>query len=370
MDRDELLARVDLEALLDSLSGAPADGRRRWHCPERSHPDVHPSVSVRVGTDGVQRWRCWSGGHGGTAIDAVIAAQGSDARAAIEWLADHYADLPATSRPSPPAVAEPGHPAVEVELFVERAARLLWTPAGAPQRDWLARRGLGEAVLRANLVGADPGRRVLPRPRGLPRGWPAVVYPSLDPDGHVTYLQARYLEPPPGRSKYDNPSAQLAANPRLTWTRPIGTVRADLVVVCEGTADALIAAQAGIRSVGVHGAASADRLVADAIATARNADPTLTRAQVAICFDADQSGRRGAARLTDLLSERGVPAILVFPPDGLDLTAWAAADPAWAAAFPQSAAIAEEISGRMATPAAFGPVDRGGNAAMSIGLEW
>ena len=75
-DRDELLARIDLRALLDELSGpATGPGRTaRWHCPAVDHDDVHPSVTVRPDRRGIDRWRCWSGGHGGTAIDAIQVA--------------------------------------------------------------------------------------------------------------------------------------------------------------------------------------------------------------------------------------------------------------------------------------------------------
>ncbi len=366
IDRDEVLVRVDLEVLLDTLSGA-ADGRRRWHCPERAHPDVHPSVSVRIGPDGLQRWRCWSGGHGGTAIDAVIAAHGGDARSALAWLAEHHTNLLVIERPPPPPLAPPGCPAAEVGLFVERAARLLWTPAGAPQRAWLRGRGLGEAVLRANLVGADPGRRILPRPHGLPRGWPAVVYPSLDPAGRVVYLQARYLEPPPGRGKYDNPSAQLAANPRLTWTRPVGARRRQgLLVVCEGAADALVAAQAGLRAVGILGATYPDHRLADTLLAAQRADPALRDARVVICFDADDPGRRGAAQLTSLLNPRGVSPVVVEPPDGLDLTGWAAEAPRWTTSLPHAVDAPPTIVTRRAPPGP--PLPQ--RAATSLGIEW
>ena len=74
IDRNELLRSIALERVLDSLSG-PAERNRRWHCPDLQHPDHHPSVTVTTGHDGIQRWRCWSGGHHGTAIDAVMAAQ-------------------------------------------------------------------------------------------------------------------------------------------------------------------------------------------------------------------------------------------------------------------------------------------------------
>ena len=98
--------------------------------------------------------------------------------------------------------------------YVQRAERLLWTAGrhGAARRGW-PRVVWDEEVLRRNRVGADPGRRFLPRPKGLPGGWPAVVYPSLSPGGSVTYLQARYLDPPAGRYKYDNPARSWPPTP-------------------------------------------------------------------------------------------------------------------------------------------------------------
>lgn len=332
VDRDDVLARVDLEQLLDHLTG-PADQRRRWHCPERDHPDEHPSVTVRVNADGTQRWRCWSGDHGGTAIDAVIAAHGSDVATALRWLAAHHTNLPAIDRPPTAPVATPGHPDPALAVYVERAARLLWTPAGAAQRDWLHERGLEADVLRANRVGADPGRRHLPRPRGMPGGWPAVIYPALDAAGGVTYLQARYLHPPANRSKYDNPSARLAANPRLAWTVPTHPPqRGGGLVVCEGVCDALVATQDGFRSVAVLGAAYPDGRVADGITATVNADPTLRDGTIDVCFDNDAAGRAGATRLVELLADRHLAATAVTPPDGLDVTEWALHDRMWSTA--------------------------------------
>ena len=90
--------------------GGAGDGDGRWHCPDRDHPDEHPSVTMQVDGDGVQRWRCWSGGHGGTAIDAVMAAHHVDAGGAIRWLAERYTNLPITDRPPPTPPAALGHP--------------------------------------------------------------------------------------------------------------------------------------------------------------------------------------------------------------------------------------------------------------------
>ena len=59
IDRDDLLARVNLTDVPDALTPGDGDGRRRaWRCPEPSHPDEHPSVKVFTDRRGVERWRC------------------------------------------------------------------------------------------------------------------------------------------------------------------------------------------------------------------------------------------------------------------------------------------------------------------------
>ena len=346
VDRGELLARVDLGGLLDHLSG-PADRTGRWSCPDRDHPDEHPSVTVRVDHTGTARWRCWSGGHSGTAIDAVIAAQGCDVGTAIRWLADRYGNLPRQPVRPAAAPARVGAPDRVVVDYVCRAEQLLWTTAGKPQRDWLAARGLEEPVLRANRVGADPGRRFLPRPNGLPCGWPAVIYPALASSGEITYLQARYLTPPERRSKFDNPAARLAANPRITCTVPTGPARPGTLVVCEGTGDALVAAQAGYRSVGVLGAAYPDAAVANTITTIAAANNTT---HLVVCFDNDPAGMAGATRLCELLDLRHLTAIPVTPPTGMDLTNWAATDHTWADALTETTPAPKPNPVSAATP--------------------
>jgi hypothetical protein len=328
VDRDDLLRRIDLEALLDALSGDGISRGGRWRCPDRDHPDYHPSVSVTVGGDGIQRWRCWSGGHGGTAIDAVVACQRVTVGEAMRWLADRYGSWPTVDRTAPPP-PRPGEPGREVVEYVQRAERLLWSPCGEPQRRWLDARGLGEDVLRQNRVGADPGRRYLPRPRGFPAGWPAVVYPALSPGGTVTYFQARYLDPPRGRDKYDNPARVHATNPRVAWLHAPGQATPGVLVVTEGVGDGLVAAQAGLPAVAVLGSQYPDARVADAIAATMDRSALLREATAVVCFDGDEAGRAGGDRLARLLDERRVRHRLVTPPEGLDLTGWAATDPGW-----------------------------------------
>lgn len=107
--------------------------RRRWRCPDPSHPDeTHPSVTVSHDRFGIERWRCWSGRHGRTAIDAPLMRM----------------------RPV-------GKPSREVIEYVERCEKLLRTCAGADIRSWLLERGLDDEVLTANRVGPKSSNGLL-----------------------------------------------------------------------------------------------------------------------------------------------------------------------------------------------------------------
>jgi hypothetical protein len=185
-------------------------------------------------------------------------------------------------------------------------------------REWLDHRGLTEAVLRLNHVGADPGR-TLARTRGLPRGdGIAAVFPALDREGEVTYVQTRYLHPDNGR-KYDNPASHLATNPRLAWPTPVGDTATGLLVVCEGIPDALTAAQHGHRSVALLGAQSLDDRTVATIADVA----TETRRRLVAVPDHDPAGHAWATRLHNALVERGIDLQVTVPPEpGMDLNTW------------------------------------------------
>jgi hypothetical protein len=331
-DRNEVLGRTDLGELADQLVG-PHKGRgsgATWPCPDPGHGNQTgktPPVSIFRTGYGDERWRCHSCGAGGTAIDLVMTTQGVRFPEAIELLA-RRAGVAAVDRPMAalrtariqrPEPAAPARPSPEVERFVAAAEGYLWSEKGRPMQRWLAERGLGEEVLRANRVGADPGPTGLDRARGLPRGGPAVVLPVLGPDGQAAYLQSRYLSP--RRHKYDNPSAALAgALPRVAEVRlPRPADDPGLVVVSEGIPDALVAAQAGYRAVAVLGAGVPDERAAAALV---GRFPT---ERLVVAFDADAAGQAGAERLAELLSERGAGqrvARLEVPVSAGDLNGW------------------------------------------------
>jgi hypothetical protein len=293
-------------------------------------------VSLFTDRAGHQRWRCWSGDdtHRGDAVDLVIAVRHCSRRDAIEWLADRLAiqpDQPAPARRLSPTPAPPmasSDPDRAVVRYVEMCERILWTVGGTPVRRWLAARGLEEPLLRANRVGADPGRRLLPRCRGLPPGSTiAAVFPALDQTGAVRYLQSRGLNPNNG-PKYLNPAAELAANPRLAWAVTAQSPRPGLLVICEGIPDSLTAAQAGYRAVAVLGSHAPDAAVAAELARRAHRD----RYRLVAVPDNDEAGHAWGRRLQRLLGEHGAALTVTTPPlSGADLNDWSRHDPNWTA---------------------------------------
>ena len=332
IDRDELLSRTDLRALLDELSAMPPGNHKpsaRWACIDADHADTHPSVTVFAGADGTERWRCHSGGHGGTAIDAVMRHFRLPAGDAAEMLARRagmlgVAPLAPVRPKAVPAAPAPTALDPDAVRYVEACERLLWTPAGEPVRDWLHQRGFTDDTLRLNRVGADPGPKRLWRAKGLPWHGVGAVFPALDHAGEISYLQTRYLNPGE-RSKYDNPPAAMGTNPRVAWLRPKNDRHPGVLVVSEGIPDGLALSELGYASAAVLGATYPDERVADSITTGR-ADR-----QVIIAFDGDRAGVEGAQHLAALLDARGVPAVQVKLPTGRDLNSMLVDDPQWIA---------------------------------------
>lgn len=330
-----MLARTDLAQLLDELA-TPATRSirgRRWHCPMPDHDDQRASVTMHTDHRGHERWRCWSGDntHRGDAIDLIVATQRVNRADAIAWLANRAGMIP--DQPLPPARRKPqrSRPSVvpldpSVVRYVHACEKILWGHTGAPVRDWLHARGFDDDLLRANHVGADPGRAMMSRQRGLPHGHSlAATFPALDSEGNVQYVQARYLEPI-GSDKYDNPAGSLGSNPRLAWTRtPDGRTTAGVLLVTEGIPDALTAAGAGYAAVGILGSQAPDEGVADALFS----HSMRTGRELIAVNDADQAGRSWGGRLRDLLATCSLQLRTVEPPEGLDLNSWAGSSGDW-----------------------------------------
>ena len=308
-DRDALLAAVDLRQLADQLLGPHAGTARSptWRCPNPHHSQTGrtPPVSVFTSRRGEQRWRCHGCGEGGTAIDLVLHARGGSIREALGYLAvkvghnDIGADgHPRARRPAPVARQRLGcRDSAGLQRYVDECATRLWQPSGRAIRRWLTdTRGIPADVLQANQIGADLGPQAQPRPDGMPKATGAVL-PAIS-RGRAVYAQIRVPYPRGDGPRYLNPTADLAANPRLARVRPANCQRQE-VIVTEGTIDALSAAAGGYRSVALLSATYGDEAVALALAG-------LPRPLV-LALDADDAGRAGNERLAALLEARQRP---------------------------------------------------------------
>jgi DNA primase len=319
IDRDDLLRRTDLAALLDDLSPGPSTrlGKTaRWRCIDPSHQDHNPSVTMFTDHRGIQRWKCWSGGHNGTAIDAILTAKRSTITEALADLEQRAGDLNRTARPraAAPVRSEPVELDPAVLEYVEACQRILWKPAGRQVLDYLVtERGLDPAVLEANHVGADLGPDVMRRRKGLPRGGLAAVLPTHAVDGQITYAQARYLNPNGGQPKYDNPAGRLGTNPRIGWVISPAVRSASVLVVCEGVIDALSTTGAGFASVALLSATYADQQVARSIS-----DEAGNR-RVLLGLDNDEAGRTASQLLADAFDALNCRHEILEMPEGRDL---------------------------------------------------
>jgi DNA primase len=304
-DRDAILARVDLEALADEVLGPrPRPFIRMWPCPNPDHSQTGktPPLSVFAARSGHQRWHCHGCGDGGTAIDLLLATRHAyDVRDALDWLAHrtgltpeappdgrHRALRPITvarSAPEPPRSVDP-QVVDQLDEYAVACAEHLRSPAGRAVLAWLTeRRAIPPDVIDAAGLGADPGPRHLPRPDGVPRVFPAVVFP-VRRGGHVVYTVSRHLRPV--ASRWWNTAERLAPNPRLAFYQPPGHP-AGGIVVAEGPLDALSALAAGYRAAAILGAGTITPAIADQLVA--------TGQRLLLALDNDPEGRRAHNRL-------------------------------------------------------------------------
>lgn len=310
----DVLDRTDLASVLTELSGEPVHTGRlpRWHCCAADHPDEHPSVTIFRARDGIERWKCWSGGHGGTAIDAVIAARQVSTGEAIRTL-ETRAGITPTVDTAVPATAT-HQPAVglsdAVHAHAAECAARLWTPAGRTALEWLHDRGLPDDVLRANLVGYDPGPRTLPRPAGIPRH-EGITYPSFNASGEMIYVQTRTLDPR-APCKFLNPAATHGMAPALSYPRGARSAAGPMLVT-EGIPDGLVAIAAGYRTATLISASAATAAVAAQLATRAGSQGVI------LALDNDPAGRNAQRLLHHHLGGH-TPVRVLRLPDGADLT--------------------------------------------------
>ncbi len=308
-------------------------GRYTGLCPFHDEKTPSFSVSAERGT-----YHCFGCGVGGDAISFVRETEGLDFVGAIEWLADRFRVPLEYEEASPHADAERRRRDRLFALLEQAAAyyeRLLWEGEdGAPAREYLASRSLGEEVCRAFRLGLSPAGETLARKaaekgytredlgragllsrRGSDYFQRRLMFPLADARGRVVGFQARKLhDDDPLRGKYVNsPESELFRKSHLLYglglARP-AISRQDRAIVVEGNTDVIALRQAGLEPVVASmGTALTERQLAELA--------KLTR-RVYLCFDGDAAGEDATLRGMELALRHGLDVRVVALPKGSD----------------------------------------------------
>jgi len=322
LDRDEILASIDLRDLATHLVGAPKQtgATQMWPSPVPGHSQTGktPPMSIKDYPDGAQRWHCFATGENGTAIDLVMTAKNVCFKDALTYLADrsptqtirHHRPHPATQ-----TVRVVGQPAPKLLNWINQCQHAL-TPTTSAWRYLTDQRGITPETIKANKLGYNTNRHKTDD--GLPKA-EGVVLPVFDPDGAIIYAQVRTLNWPD--VKYVSIASNVAANPSISWHNTPTASNQQTLIITEGIPDALAANQAGFDAVAFLGTGTAKQHTAAQQIITHAAHKTAV-----VCFDSDQDGRNTACHLAlTLAADMNVRNIT--PPVGHDLETWLQTNP-------------------------------------------
>ena len=330
----EVVERTDLVALIGRHVQLKKAGRSyAGLCP--FHGERTPSFYV---TPERRSYKCFGCGKGGDAIRFLMEYEGKDFVSAVRELAQQ-AGVPLVFDPE------------EDKRLQERRALLwacdvaarffeatLWSEAGGPGREHLARRGVSEKTAREARLGYAPFtwqalRDILQR-EGVPldvgvaagllgfkepdryydtfRG--RLMVPIRDPEGRVIAFGGRVIEGDDSRKYINSRETPLYTKSRVLYgldTAREAVRRGGSVTLVEGYFDAIALREAGI----------ADAVALCSTVLTPEHMKLLERLEVRrvdVLLDGDEAGRRGAVKLAGPLLGAGVSTRVVALPDGHD----------------------------------------------------
>jgi DNA primase len=324
----DMVEVVSLRTPLRRSSGSRYTGR----CP--FHEEKTPSFSVNP-VD--KLYYCFGCGKGGDVISFVRETENLDFVGAVEWLAERFR-VPIEVEEASPRVEAERRKRERLYAVLDQTAsyfeRLLWEgDAGAPVREYLAGRGLGEDVAKEFRLGLAPGKGLAEKARergftpdelkaaGLAttRGtdyFPRrLTFPLADARGRVVGFQARKLrDDDPLRGKYVNsPEGDLFHKGSILYGLHLAKSaigKQDFAAVVEGNTDVIALRQVGFEPVVASmGTALTERQLREL--------GRLTK-RLFLCFDADAAGQEATLRGMELAAGRGFDVKVVTLPPGQD----------------------------------------------------
>ncbi len=302
-------------------------------CPFHQERTPSFTVSPARGT-----FKCFGCGEGGDAITFVMKMENIDFVDAIELLARRFGVELEYEESSPEQDRKRARDE-RLRALLERAAefygRVLWdAETGAPAREYLASRGLGEEVCREFRLGYAPGGGQLTgrarqegyspeellavglaNRRGNDYFQRRIVFPLADARGRVRGFQARKLhDDDPLQAKYVNsPEGELFRKGDLLYgldTARMQIAKEDRAVVVEGNTDVLALRQAGFAPVVAS--------MGTALTEAQLRELARLTKRLFLCFDSDAAGQDATLRGMELAVRDGFAVRVVPLPQGTD----------------------------------------------------
>jgi DNA primase len=337
----ESLERVKGAADIVEVISAHTDLRRagaRWTglCP--FHDERTPSFSVDAQD---KLYHCFGCGVGGDVIKFVEEKDGLGFAEAVELLADRYGVELEREQEDPRAEAQRQHRR-RLQQLLERSAsyyaNYLWESKEAGKaREYLAARGLSEAVLKDFGVGFAPsawdkilvaGQRAgftVDELRGVglvqkgrqggeyDRFRSRIMFPIRDARGRALGFGGRAMRPDQGAKYVNTAETDFFHKSKILYglDRARGAMtKANKAVVVEGYTDVLALHQAGLEgSVGVMGTA----ITPDQVATLSGVVD-----EVVLALDADSAGQAAMLRAQRVAGDRRMRLRVASMPEGVD----------------------------------------------------
>jgi DNA primase len=331
---NEVKAAADMVELVSARTALrKVGGRYTGRCP--FHEERTPSFSVNAAD---KLYYCFGCGARGDVITFVRETEQLDFNEAVEWLAERFGVKIEHEESSPAAERERarrGRLIELLELATTYYERHLWeTKAGAPVREYLASRNLGEAVCKEFRLGLSPGGSSLV-PKARQKGFTPeeiaaaglanrrgkdyftfrLMFPLADARGRVLGYSARKLrEDDPLRGKYVNSSdGALFHKSNILYGLHLARraiAKQERAVIVEGNTDVIAVRQSGLEPVVASmGTALTERQLRELGRICH---------RLYLCFDADAAGQEATLRGMELATAQGFDVRVVTLPPGLD----------------------------------------------------
>ena len=331
--KQAVIAAADM---VDVVSGRTqlrkVGSRYTGRCP--FHEERTPSFSVNP-VD--KLYHCFGCGKGGDVITFVRETEQLDFVEAVEWLAERFR-VPLEYEEMSPQVEESRKRRERLHALLDQAAKFyerhLWeTAAGAPVREYLEGRGLGEPICREFRLGLSPGTGLaqkaldkgftreelkgagLTNARGNDYFPQRLMFPLTDARGRLVGFQARKLRgDDPLRGKYVNsPEGELFHKSAVLYGLHLARnaiAKEERGIVVEGNPDVIALRQTGLEPVVASmGTALTEQQLKEL--------SRLTR-RLYLCFDADAAGEAATLRGMELAVAQGFDVRVVTLPPGQD----------------------------------------------------